>query len=65
MLKNANEKHNVNYLTNIVNHFRKGGNFFRMVGNFFRKAILTKVTFGRRGDVPLFSRRSLGRRSVS
>ena len=60
ILKNANEKHNVNYLSNIVNLFRKGGNFFRNGGNFFRKAILINNTLGN-GEL---MRSSLGPLSV-
>ena len=64
MLKNANETHNVNYLSNIVNLFRKGGNFFRKGGNLFRISILRNSTFCGRGVDALLSRSSLGRWSV-
>ena len=42
----------------------KESTFFRMGDNFFKFSILTKSTFGSQGVVPLFSRSSLGRRSV-
>ena len=60
MLKNANEKHNVNNLSNIVNLFRKGGNFFRNRVDLFRFSILRKVLFLRQGVLSLFSRSSVG-----
>ena len=47
----------VNFCRKIVNLFRKGENFFRMPN-------LNKQHFCRQGIVPLFSRSSLGRRSV-
>ena len=55
--KNANEVHDAKC-------FRNGVNFFRILVNLFRKAILRKSTFLRCGVGEVFSRCSLGHRSV-
>ena len=54
----------VNHFRNRVNLFRNGINLFRERVNFFRKPILRKVLLGREEVGLVFSRSSLGRRSV-
>ena len=53
--------HNVNYHSNIVNLFRKGGNFFRNGGNLFRISVLRNSTFCGQGVDAAFSRSSVGK----